>query len=318
MPPTLDALLAKCEFFSGETTAQELGVSRTAVFKRIQALRKSGYVIEAVAGRGYRLAPRFDGLLPLEIRAKSKAKIFGKELNVLDSTDSTQIRLRELADRGAAEGAVLVALRQSAGKGRMGHPWSSPKGGLWFSLLIRPSCRISEIYKLTLLFGVAVAKSLMPYGIEARLKWPNDVLVGGKKICGILLESSAEPDRIDYVIAGIGINANLSSGDLPAEFNCRSTSLRDLLGKPVDRAELLARILGQSERLYFSSMDEGFGMVIDEWKSISCTLGRKVCVSSFGRALTGTAVDIDQDGALIVATENGKKEKIFSGDVDFC
>ena len=314
---TIEEMLVKGDYFSGEAVAKELGISRTAVFKQILSLRKSGYNIEAATGKGYRLVPRFDGILPLEIRLRNRARFFGKEIFVFESADSTQARLRELADKGAGEGTVAIALQQSSGKGRMGHSWSSPKGGLWFSLLLRPSFRVSEIYKLTLLFGVAVARALEGYGIKPRLKWPNDILVGGKKICGILIETSAEPDRIEYVAVGIGLNVNFPASDLPSEFNARSASLCAILGRRLDRADLLTRILFESEGLYLGALREGFQSTIEGWRVISCTIGREVSVYSYDRTVSGVAVDIDQDGSLIIKTKEGKKEKVYSGDVVF-
>jgi len=309
----LESLLVKGAAFSGEALARELGISRTAIFKQIQRLRAEGYRIVA-SSSGYMLVPRFDGLLPLEIQTKLQTERFGREVVTLEQTDSTQNDVRAIAERGAGEGAIVVALEQGVGKGRMGRAWSSPKGGLWFSILMRPSIAIAELHKLSLLFGVAVAKSLKQIRVDARLKWPNDVLVEGKKVCGILLEVSAESDRVNHVIAGIGINANFSSGKLPESLNSHSTTLLDQLGKRIDRAALLADVLLNAERLYFGATKDGFGGVLDQWRSLSCTIGNEVIVSSFGRSVSGLAVGISDDGSLLVKTEGGV-EKILAGDV---
>jgi BirA family biotin operon repressor/biotin-[acetyl-CoA-carboxylase] ligase len=173
---------------------------------------------------------------------------------------------------------------------------------------------MSELYKLTLLFGVSVARALDSYGLKPYLKWPNDVLVDGKKICGILLEISGEPDRVDYVLVGIGLNVNFSSRDLPDDIHSSSTSIYDALNRRVDRADLLCRILEDSEHLYLSAIKEGFQKVINAWRLMSCTIGRTVTVQSFGTSISGRAVDIDDDGSLIVKTKEGLK-KIYSGDV---
>ncbi|HPC27419.1 MAG TPA: biotin--[acetyl-CoA-carboxylase] ligase [Candidatus Methanomethylicus sp.] len=313
MSNRLESLLVKGAAFSGEALARELGISRTAIFKQIQRLRAEGYRIVA-SSSGYMLVPRFDGLLPLEIQTKLQTERFGREVVTLEQTDSTQNDVRAIAERGAGEGAIVVALEQGVGKGRMGRAWSSPKGGLWFSILMRPSIAIAELHKLSLLFGVAVAKSLKQIRVDARLKWPNDVLVEGKKVCGILLEVSAESDRVNHVIAGIGINANFSSGKLPESLNSHSTTLLDQLGKRIDRAALLADVLLNAERLYFGATKDGFGGVLDQWRSLSCTIGNEVIVSSFGRSVSGLAVGISDDGSLLVKTEGGV-EKILAGDV---
>lgn len=310
----IDDLLIEGTFVSGEEIARKVGVSRTAVFKHIRLLRRDGYSIESVRGKGYRLLPRFDGLLPLEVRVKARSTTFGKDLITLRCVDSTQDYGRKVANAGAPEGTVVVALEQKAGKGRMRRTWSSPRGGLWFTLLLRPSVPMSELYKLTLLFGVSVARALDSYGLKPYLKWPNDILVDGKKICGILLEISGEPDRVDYVLVGIGLNVNFSSRDLPDDIHSSSTSIYDALNRRVDRADLLCRILEDSEHLYLSAIKEGFQNVINAWRLMSCTIGRTVTVQSFGTSISGRAVDIDDDGSLIVKTKEGLK-KVYSGDV---
>ena len=310
----VDELLTAGSFISGQQIAKDFGVSRTAVFKRIQQLRKLGYCIEGVQKKGYRLVPRFDGLLPLEIKTRLKTKIFGKEIITLDSVDSTQAYLNKLAEKGSPEGTLVLALEQTHGRGRMSRSWSSPRGGLWFSLLLRPSMPPKELHKLTLLFGVAIVASLKPFGIDAALKWPNDVLVGRRKLCGILLEASTEADRVGHVIAGIGINANNSFADLPSEIRNSAVSIRDLLGTKIDRAELLCGILKNSEDLYLEASYSGFSKILSLWRMSSCTLGQKVEVSSPDGILSGLAVDIDEDGYLLVRCHDGLK-KIYSGDV---
>lgn len=294
--------------------AKKAGISRTAVFKRVRAMRAAGYVIEASKGRGYRLVPRFDGLLPLEIRMRSRSKHFGASIVVMDCVDSTQNHLRNLALSGAPEGTVVVALEQTSGKGRMGRSWSSPRGGLWFSLLLRPSLQLRDLPKLTLLFGVVVAEAVEDLGVKTCLKWPNDLLAGGKKMCGILMETSAEPDRVEYVLVGVGINANFPITSLPEEVRSKSTTLSEALGKKVDRCGLIARILELSEGLYREAQVEGFDNILNSWRSRSCTTGRNVTVISFGNVLKGTDIGIDEEGSLLLETESGLV-RVHSGDV---
>lgn len=302
-------------FISGEEIARRLNVSRVAVHKYVQKLRSQGYVIEGVRGKGYRLIPRQDGLLPLELKARLSTKIFGREIITLESIDSTQNFIKKLAGEGAPEGTLVIALEQKLGRGRMNRRWFSPKGGLWFSLLLRPPFPPREMYKLTLLFGVAVARSLRIYGIEPLLKWPNDLLVNDKKICGILLEGDVEADRVNYVAVGIGINANFSIDCLPEEVRRNATSLFEVLNRRIDRAELLCEVLKNSEELYLHTIENGFSYVISLWKSLS-SFGKTVEVRLFNESIRGIAVDIDEDGSLIL-NENGKLRKIYSGDVIF-
>jgi BirA family biotin operon repressor/biotin-[acetyl-CoA-carboxylase] ligase len=299
---------------SGESLASEGGVSRTAVFKHITRLRHEGYSIASLHGRGYRLEPRFDGLLPLEILSKSTAKTFGRTVETLRCVESTQLLLRKRAEEGAPEGHVVVALEQCAGKGRSGRPWHSPKGGLWFSLLLRPRIAMRELYMLTLLFGVAVIRSLKQYGLEPFLKWPNDIILQDKKMCGILLETSGEPDRADFVIVGIGINANFPAELLPEETRSNSISILDALGEKIDRATLINSILRESELLYAAASSAGFSGIIDEWKANSCTIGNRIEISSFGKVISGVALDMGPDGSLVIQTRNGI-EKAYSGDL---
>lgn len=314
MSERIDDLLITGSFVSGQWAASKFGISRTAVFKRIQQLRKLGYNIEATRKKGYRLVPRFDGLLPLEIKARLNTKIFGREIITLDSVDSTQAYMEELAEKGAPEGTVVLALEQTSGKGRMNRPWSSPRGGLWFSLLLRPSMPPKELNKLTLLFGVAIVTALKLFGIVSSLKWPNDVLIGRKKLCGILLEATTDTDRVEYVIAGIGLNANTSLIDFPREIRESVVSLRDVLGTKIDRAELLCQILKNSEELYIEASEKGFSRILSLWRLHSCTLGRNVEIRLLDTRLTGLALDIDADGSLILKCDDGLK-RIYSGEV---
>lgn len=309
----LDRLLAEGKFFSGSEAASQMGVSRAAVSKQIARLRDKGYLIESVRGKGYMLVPRFDGLLPLEILARLRTRVLGRNPVLLDTVDSTQNFLRGLAEQGAAEGTLVVSLEQRSGKGRASRTWSSPPGGLWFSLLLRPSLPIHQVSILTLMFGVAVARTLMVEGIPASLKWPNDVLVRGRKICGILLEVSSDPENVEYVIAGIGLNVNFSTADLPEGVRERAVSTLDILGRRLDRAELLSTILMHAEAMY-EGLPSSISGILEDWRLFSCTLGVPVSISSYGRIIEGKALDIAQDGALLVETDGGI-ERVYSGDV---
>lgn len=309
----MERLLAEGKFFSGSAVASQMGVSRAAVSKQIARLRDKGYLIESVRGKGYLLVPRFDGLLPLEVLAKLRTRVLGRSPVLLDSVDSTQNFLKRLAEEGAAEGTLVVALEQRSGKGRASRYWSSPPGGLWFSLLLRPSIPMHQVSLLTLMFGVAVARTLMLQGIPASLKWPNDVLVRGRKICGILLEASSDPERVEYVIAGIGLNVNFSTADLPEGVRGSAVSTMDILGRRLDRAELLSTILMHAEAMY-EGLPSSISGILEDWRLFSCTLGNAVAISSYGRTIEGRAFDIAQDGALLVETAGGV-ERVYSGDV---
>ncbi|MBC7120127.1 MAG: biotin--[acetyl-CoA-carboxylase] ligase [Candidatus Methanosuratus sp.] len=309
----MERLLIEGEFFSGSVVASQIGVSRAAVSKQIARLRRHGYDIESVRGKGYRLVPRFDSLLPLEVLSRLRTRTLGRNPVLLETVDSTQNYLRRLAGQGADEGTIVVALEQKSGKGRASRQWSSPPGGLWFSLLLRPSMPMHHVSLLTLLSGVAVARALMQQGVPAALKWPNDVLVRGKKVCGILLEASSDPERVEYVLVGVGINVNFSASDLPDGISENAVSTLDLLGKKLDRADLLSTILMHMEEMY-EKLPSSIGRILEEWRFLSCTLGMHVTVSSYGRTIEGNALDIAQDGSLLVETGEGL-ERVYSGDV---
>lgn len=261
------------------------------------------------------MVPRFDGLLPLEVMTRLSSRVFGSEVFTLEKVDSTQNSLRRIAEGGEREGTIVIAMEQTHGKGRLGREWLSPKGGLWFSLLLRPKLPPTELHKLTLLFGLAVAKSFERLGLDPHLRWPNDVLIGGSKVCGILMEVSAEPERINYVLVGIGVNANFSAPLLGGDLSERSATLMDALGRKVDRTLLLASILGESERLYDEAISGGFEVIIREWKERSCTIGSRVTVTSSGKPLKGVAEDLDQNGFLAVKLADGSLISVSSGDV---
>jgi BirA family biotin operon repressor/biotin-[acetyl-CoA-carboxylase] ligase len=311
----IEERLISGEFIAGSKLAKEASVSRTAIFKHIEKLRGLGYAIESNRSKGYRLVPRFDGLLPLEVTIKLNSTVFGREVFTLEKVDSTQNSLRRIAEGGEREGTIVIAMEQTYGKGRLGREWLSPKGGLWFSLLLRPKLPPTELHKLTLLFGLAVAKSFERLGLDPRLRWPNDVLIGGRKVCGILMEVSAEPERINYVLVGIGVNVNFSILLLGGDLSARSATLMDALGRKVDRALLLASILGESERLYGEALSGGFEAIIREWKEKSCTIGSRVTATYSGKPIRGVAEDLDQNGFLAVKLADGSLISVSSGDV---
>jgi BirA family biotin operon repressor/biotin-[acetyl-CoA-carboxylase] ligase len=234
-----------------------------------------------------------------------RGNVLGGKLLMLDVLESTSQTLRELAQDGEAEGTVVVAEEQRAGHGRLGRGWSSPKGGLWFSVLLRPAVAPAEAQKLTLLAGVAVATALRKHlGLECRLKWPNDVIVSGKKLCGILAESRSN-DRLEYVILGIGLNANFLVSALPEELRRSAITVREVLQRPVDRMALLRAVLNELDAGYRAFCAGDTGDIIAGWKELSETLGRNVRVETGTGFVEGVAEDVDARGALVVRTPEG-------------
>jgi BirA family transcriptional regulator, biotin operon repressor / biotin---[acetyl-CoA-carboxylase] ligase len=233
---------------------------------------------------------------------------------------STQELARELAHAGTPHGTLVLAAVQTGGHGRLGRSWGSPEGGIWMSLVLRPQVDARVASRFTQTAAVGVAKALWETGVEARIKWPNDLLAGGKKICGILAESSSEHAkppargrRLNYVILGVGMNANLDPGDLEVP-DREVTSIRSELGRDVNLLDLLRALLSNLEVELGRIGD--FGSVLEDWRSLNCTLGEKVRVQRFGEVLEGRAVGLSEEGALLLATRGGTVE-LFEGEIEY-
>lgn len=249
-------------------------------------------------------------------------------VEVHEELRSTQERARELAREGALHGTLVVSRVQTGGRGRLGRRWGSPSGGLWMSLVLRPGISTEVAARVTQTAAVAVAKALRETGVDARIKWPNDLLVGGAggpKICGILAESSAEMvpvaakrvgpgegRRVDYVVLGIGLNANLDPPDLGVPEG-EAATLRGELGRDVDVLALISALLSHLD--VELGRIEDFGSILDDWRVLNCTLGEMVRVRRFGETLEGTAIDLGPEGALLLETSGGVVE-LFEGEIE--
>ncbi len=302
-------------YISGEEIAQRLGVSRTAVWKRIQTLRESGYEIVSHSRSGYSLREAPDLLLPQEIQPLISTQRIGRHIVHFNLTTSSNEEAKRLATQGAEDGTVVVAEEQGAGKGRLSRGWFSPRQkGIWFSVILRPDFLPQEAPKCTLLAAVAIVRAVRAFGVEAGIKWPNDVLYEGRKFVGILTEMNAEMERIHYIVIGSGVNVNLLPSAFPPEVRDIATSLSIIKGEPLPRAKLFAAILDAMEVLYLDAMENGFGAVFDEWRRYSVTLGQEVNVIGVNETFTGIAADIDEDGALLLDTAFGRR-RVLAGDV---
>lgn len=302
---------------SGEEISKELEVSRTAVWKHIQTLKNEGYEIESVPKKGYILKEAPDRLYPNEISSCLTTKWLGHEICYQDSVDSTNTVAKTLANSGCHNGLLVVAEEQGAGKGRLSRGWISPHArGIWFSVVLKPPFLPQEASKCTLLAAVAVVKAVNELqGVDAAIKWPNDILLNGKKLVGILTEMNAEFGHINYVVIGIGVNTNGRPEDYPPEVRELAVSVADAAKEPFTRVKLLAKILKNMEELYEMALERGFAPVFDEWRKYSCTIGQEVKVIAPDGIYFGHAVDIDEDGLLIVKKADGSIEKVVAGDV---
>ncbi len=306
---------AGSEYISGEEIANRLGVSRTAVWKHIRELREAGYDIRSHSRSGYMLREAPDLLLPDEVRHGLKTKSIGQNIVYYDDIPSTNTEAKRLAAEGAPEGTVVVSEAQSTGRGRMERKFFSPKGkGIWFSVLLRPDFLPQEAPKCTLLAAVAVAKAMEQFGLQAGIKWPNDILYDGRKLVGILTEMHAEMDRINYVVIGTGINVNIQSEEFPSEIRDCATSLAIMKGEKIPRAAFFRAVLQALEELYTVVKEQGFAPLMDEWRHYTITLGQEVNVLGINETFSGKALDIDADGALLVETAQGV-HRVVAGDV---
>lgn len=303
---------------SGAELSQRLGLTRAAIWARVEELRKVGYEIEASPVLGYRLVSTPDVLHADDLLARlGKTKVIGRDIRVFEQTTSTNDVVEKLARDGVKEGVVVFAESQTKGRGRLGRVWTSPtRKGLWFSILLRPNLRPQETTQLTVAAATAVWRAIHSVaGLKPEIKWPNDILIGGKKIVGILTELSAEVDRVKHITLGIGVDVNLAANEMPVELRKIATSLRIESGKPVVRAELATEILRELDRDYARICAGKFPALADEWEGHCTTIGKQVTVGIGERRLRGRAESLDEDGALLLRTEHGRLERVIGGDV---
>jgi len=306
---------SKTGFVSGTDLAFRIGISRTMVWKHIKALEHEGFVIEGVPSQGYRITTTPDLLRQADIRQGLKTRIIGKDIRLFPEVASTNTLAMEAASQGAPEGTVIIAETQTKGKGRLGRQWISPKGNLYFSVILRPDIPTHKAPLITLVGAVAVASAIRKHcSVLAAIKWPNDILIVGRKVAGLLTEMSAEPDRIRHIALGIGIDVNMALEELPLEVRMNSTTLSAETGANIDRRLLLHQVLQDLEQWYkvFLTRESD---VLKEWELLNMTINNRVAVSGSGQAFEGLAQGIDSEGRLMVALEDGTIRIVAAGDV---
>jgi BirA family biotin operon repressor/biotin-[acetyl-CoA-carboxylase] ligase len=288
-------------YISGEALSRELGISRVSIWKHVHSLQQDGYTIEA-SPKGYCLISSPDLLLPYEFPGLER------KIHHFAEVGSTMDSARELAKSGAEEGTIVIAETQSHGRGRLSREWLSPQGGIHLTIVLRPQITPAYAPRINLMASVAVAKTITRlFGLKAELKWPNDVLIEGKKVCGILAEMDAEMDKVNYINLGIGLNAN----NLISAEEKNATSLREQLGGEISRKEFCRSLLQEinAQQALLNEAD-----LLEEWKKFSATLNREVRITTPGEEIEGKAIDIDSYGALIVKTHDGSPRNVFAGD----
>ncbi len=300
------------EFVSGEELSKLLGISRAGIWKHIEALRWEGYIIESQTRMGHKL---IDGPLNRFVLNKGlTAQNLGTKFVVRRQVDSTNNLAKELARSGADNGTVVVAEVQQGGKGRLGRCWVSPQGGIWMSIVLRPQMELKDAACYTLLAGVAAARGLNDTcRIQVGIKWPNDLLLNGKKIGGILTEVQGEWQAVDYLVIGIGINFNVHTGDLPADLNATSVLIEQ--GTESNLVLAIQSILTHLERLETLMQSQGLEAVLNEWRELAVCLNCEVIVKDQDGEWVGESVNIAADGSLLVRRPDGSLGQIYSADV---
>ncbi len=302
-------------FVSGAELATKLGISRTMVWKHMKALEGEGFGIEAVPSQGYRITSAPDLLRQDDIKAGLNTRLIGREIHLYSEVVSTNTLAMEMASGGAREGTLLIAETQTGGKGRLGRTWMSPKGNLYFSVILRPNLPTHKAPLITLMGAVAVASAIRKtLDIPAAIKWPNDILVFGKKVGGLLTEMSAEPDRIKHIALGVGVNVNMTLEVLPPDVRNLATTLAVEACKKIDRTMLLRQVLRDLEQRYQVFL-KSEADVLREWGALNMTIGKRVAVSGLRETLEGLAQGIDHEGRLIIRQDDGTKHTVAAGDV---
>jgi len=305
-------LLKENEFVSGEILAKQLKVSRTAIWKQIKTLQNLGYEIESVKNRGYCLISRPDKPLSEEISAGLKTEIVGKKIIYFETVDSTNFYGKKLVGEDTAEGTTIVADIQTKGRGRKDRSWSSPRGGLWFSVILYPNISPQKAMLVTMASSISVAQAISEItDLNPVIKWPNDLLVNGKKICGILTELDAEIDKINYCLVGIGINVN---NKINADLKGIATSLYNETRTYLSRVELLKLIISKLDENYAKLLSKDYKYIRNIWFKYANIIGKKVQISREKSTIKGVVSDVDDSGCLILKTAEGKV-RIFSGDL---
>jgi BirA family biotin operon repressor/biotin-[acetyl-CoA-carboxylase] ligase len=306
------------EYMSDEQLRQRLNITRAAIWKHISFLGVLGYEISSETDKGYKLTKVPDLLLPYELKNGLQAENFGRVINYYPVIESTNYEAKRLAENRAIEGTLVIAEKQSAGRGRHDRSWESPEGGLWLTLILRPKISPDIAPILTLLTGKIVAEIIHELtGLEAKLKWPNDVRINGKKVCGIMTELSTEQDQINYILVGVGVNINIPLDKFPPALREQATSIQEELKQKINRVEFTQRLIERFEKEYISFTENpqaAIPEIIKHWRQLSDTLGRNVTVETISGKRTGLAADIDNDGALIVVAETGERHRIIAGD----
>lgn len=311
----IELLKSTDDYISGEEISKEFGLTRASVWKHIKALKEIGYKIEGVSRKGYKLISCPDLIVPNEISSYLNTKFIGREIFYFPEISSTNDYGKTLEGK-AKNGALIVSEMQVGGKGRLGRVWKSPKGGIWFSLYLTPNIEPMKASKITQVAAAALVNVLLELNINAKIKWPNDVYINNKKVTGILTEMKCEMERINYLIVGIGINANIESSDFNEDVKDTATSILIETGKKINRTELLGRFLNSFEKLYVEVVDNNnYSNVVNICRTHSLLINKQVYWIVGSKVNPVTCLDINDEGELVVRTEDGNVTNVISGEI---
>lgn len=305
-------------YLSGQHLAEVIGCSRTAVWKHIEELRKEGFELEAVRNRGYRILKTPEKITADEIRLGLTTEFIGRNIHYQESVESTQKIAHQFASEDVPEGTVIIAEEQRSGKGRMNRNWHSPKyTGIWMSLILRPNIPLTNAPQLTLLTAVAVVQAMEEItGMQPEIKWPNDILLHGKKVTGILTELQAEADRIYSIIIGIGMNVNQRKEEFPDELQEIASSLAIEKGETISRAALIRSVFKHFEKLYLLYLEQGFFPIKLLWESYAVSIGKELKARTLTNVIEGTALGITDEGVLKIEDQSGVIHHVYSADIE--
>lgn len=302
-------------YISGQAISNKLDISRAAVWKHISALRALGYDIESKSRCGYKLKHSPDVISVSCIQNGLRTEKIGHEMIYKTQMDSTNTEAKKVAVQGAVHGLVVLCETQTSGRGRMDRPWISPSGGIFVSIVLRPNLKPQKASILTFVAALAIVRTLSQIGIESKIKWPNDVVAGSKKIAGILTEMASDFDGIQWVVVGMGINVNFILSEKDGLFNQHATSVEMQLGKKIDRNKFLQQLLFEFEALYHSLLNENILEILHEYRKKSATLGQQVRIENAQNTVEALALDVDETGALLIQYIDKRIEKIIAGEV---
>ncbi|EKQ53853.1 MULTISPECIES: biotin--[acetyl-CoA-carboxylase] ligase [unclassified Clostridium] len=314
----LNELKKSENYVSGEYLSSTLNVSRTAIWKHIKNLKSKGYIIEGISNKGYKLITYPDLLNKTELLPMIKTSKIGRNIIYFDNIDSTNIKAKELAQKDAENGTIVIAEKQTLGSGRFNRKWVSPSGGLWFTLILRPTIPPTEAPKITQIAAASVYKTLKKFNINATIKWPNDILLNNRKLCGILAEMKCDMDSVHYLVLGIGMNINIDKNDFDESIKSTATSLKVECKNEFKRSEILSEFLSHFEELYYKFIDNlDLSETISICRDNSNILGKQAKLITYNKEEIVTCISLSDTGDLIVKDSNGHEKAVLTGEISF-